>query len=102
MLIVLEPNTSIDVKVAILNDTGVAVTEGDVISVEWADTSNADSKVYLVSSSDTLSTFNEYDGVVLSGDPTSVNFVRGVEATSDNIFLSNKGKTYARLLVYSN
>lgn len=102
MLVTVSANTDIDLKAAILAKTGNAVAEGDVVVVEWAESPNAGSKVFLVSSAEDIETFDAYDGVLISGDPASVNFVRGVEATSDNIYLSNKSKFTCNFLVYSN
>lgn len=102
MLVTVSANSSVDLKAAILAKTGNAVAEGNVVVVEWAESPNAGSKVFLVSSADDLASFDAYDGVLISGDPTSVNFVRGVEATTDNIYLSNKSKFTCNFLVYTN
>lgn len=102
MLVTVNPNTAIDLKAALLAKTGNAVVDGTVVAVEWAENPNAGNNIFLVSTPDDINSFDAYDGVILSGDTSSVNFVRGVEATSDNIFIYNAGKAVSNLIVYTN
>ncbi len=100
MLVTVSANSSVDLKALILTHSGVAVEEGDIVVAEWAENPNAGSKVYLVSTSDDINSFDSNDGVLISGNTSSVNFIRGVEASADNIYLSNKSKFTCNFLVY--
>lgn len=100
MLVPLKPKSTVDLKAEILAYTGVAVTDGRII-VEWAEYPQAASNIFLVSTPDDINSFKKYDGVLVHGDSSSVNFVRGVEVSTDNVFLHNASDVPVNMLVYT-
>lgn len=100
MLVPIKPKATVDLKAELLTYTGSAVTDGKII-VEWAENPQAASNIFLVSTPDSINSFNKYDGVLVHGDSKSLNFVRGVEVNTDNVFLHNASDVPVNMIVYT-
>ena len=93
MKVTVQGKSAVDLK------TLLGAVSGDTIILEWADnTRKDDSLVYLISTPDVIGSLDKYDGVALHPDPSSVNFVRGLKVTSDNVYVFNDS-TYTRNLI---